>query len=326
MNKRWYILLLLLIPIVFYCCQNGPSQIEVPIVAHPEDNPLDEAKVELGRKLFFDPRLSRDNTVSCASCHIPEKAFTDGKKTAIGIDGRSNPRNSPSLLNAGFLKTVMFDAHLPTLEMQVIVPIQEHSEMDISMVDLIAKLSKDEYYSKAAKEIFNRNFDPWVLTRSISAFERTLVSMDSRFDKFYFNKDNSVLTKDELAGWTLFSGKLNCIACHAPPYFTTFKAECNGLYEDYGEDQGRFRIHSDSADMGKFKVPSLRNIELTGPYMHDGSFDNLSDIIHHYARGGADHVNKSELIRPFSITVEEETQVISFLKTLTDTTYLKDFR
>jgi len=291
----------------------------------PEDNPTTDAKIELGKKLFFDTRLSFDNTVSCATCHVPAFGFTDRKKVSDGVSGRKTDRNSPSLLNSGYLPTVMFDAHLTSLEMQVIVPIQEHVEMGMKMSEVIARLKAIPEYQEAAREIFNRDFDPWVLSRSISAFERTLISVNSRFDQYLYGKKEKAMTTEEIKGWKLFSEKLYCIACHPAPYFTTYKAENNGLYENYGTDQGRFRIDHDSSDIGKFKVPSLRNIELTFPYMHDGSFKNIDEIISHYENGGKIHWNKNSVIVPFKLSNKERSQLKAFLWTLTDTSYMINF-
>ena len=290
----------------------------------PPDNPSSKEKIELGRKLFFDNRLSRDNSISCSSCHLPEFAFTDRKKVSEGVAGGMTERNSPSILNSVFLKKVMFDAHLETLEMQAIVPIQEHVEMNMKMRDVIEKLKGDPYYSKKAKEIFNREFDAWVLTRSIAAFERSLISMNSKFDQFQRNELK--LNESELNGWKLFSEKLYCTSCHPAPHFTTYKAENNGLYADYCADNGRFRILHDSMDIGEFKVPSLRNIELTYPYMHNGSYGSIEVILEHYSKGGAGHWNQSSIIQPFKISSKEKMDLVNFLKTLTDTSYMKQFR
>jgi len=294
-------------------------------VPAPEDNPTTDEKASLGKKLFFDKRLSLDGTVSCATCHDPKKAFTDQLTTSIGIKGQRTERNAPSILNSGFLKTVMFDAHLKTLELQVIVPLQEPTEMGHNMKLLIPQLRAIPEYQAAAKKIFNRDFDAYVLTRSISAFERTLVSMNSRFDQFQHG-NKKALSKDEQAGWKLFSEKLYCTQCHPAPYFTSFEAVNNGLYIDYGTDKGRFRINLDSADIGKFKIPSLRNCAQTFPYMHDGSVESLEKVIEHYASGGKKHPLQDKRIVPFQLSKNEQTQLLSFLKTLTDSTYLTSFK
>lgn len=290
-------------------------------VVHPQDNQDDTAKVALGESLFFDTRLSLDETVSCASCHKPGLAFADGKAVSDGILGRKTARNSPSILNAAFLTAVMYDGELKNLEMQAIVPIQDHNEMGMEMGALIERLRKVPEYQAAARRIFNRDFDPWVLSRSIAAYERTLISDDSDFDLFYYGKKTHKLSKKEQRGWKLFSEKLHCIQCHSLPYFTNFKVENNGYTAADAEDKGRFRIHGDSSDIGKFKVPSLRNVDYTAPYMHDGKFETLEEVIDFYAAGGRNVLNQNSLIKPFTLTEAEKEELIFFLESLTGKRY-----
>lgn len=317
----------ILLPFFLLQCKTNSHQVSVlGTFENPSDNPITSEKVALGRLLFFDKRLSRDETVSCATCHVPALAFTDQKKVSEGVNGRKTERNAPSLLNSAFLKTVMFDAHLASLELQVIVPIQEHVEMDMSMNALLDRLKKDPHYAAEAKKIFNRDFDAFVLTRSIAAFERTLISENSRFDAFYSGTNPKALTKDEKAGWRLFSEKLYCTTCHPAPYFTTFEAENNGLYTDFGQDKGRFRIFNDSNDIGFFKVPSLRNCELTYPYMHDGSISTIEEVIAHYSNGGQKHPLQHKSISTFEISPKQISQLKAFLFSLTDTSYMLNFR
>jgi cytochrome c peroxidase len=328
MRKIYFFVFLSSIFIFFKCQSLADLDSNLTLfVPFPEENPTTQEKVALGRKLFFDKRLSLDGTISCANCHDPLKAFTDQLTTSRGINGQTTERNSPSLLNSGFLKTAMFDAHLQTLELQVIVPIQEKTEMGHNMKELIPQLRAIPEYQAAAKKIFNRDFDAYVLTRSISAFERTLISMNSRYDQFQ-RGDKRALNKTEQAGLKLFTEKLYCTQCHPAPYFTTFVAENNGLYNDYEPiaDKGRFRIHLDSNDIGKFKVPSLRNIELTFPYMHDGSLKTLEDVIGHYSKGGQNNQKQNKVILPFQMNEQEQKQLIAFLKSLTDTSYLAKFK
>jgi len=318
----------LVIPIFLYQCRTW-SSVEVSplgIPPYPANNITTQAKIDLGRKLFFDKRLSRDNTVSCATCHVPEFGFTDRMRRSTGVAGAKTDRNSPTLLNAAWLDKVMFDAHLETLEMQVTVPIQEHVEMDITVVTLLERLRKIPEYQKAAKEIYDRDFDAWVLTRSIAAFERSLVSESSRFDQYYYGQVPDALSKSEIRGWKIFSEQLYCTKCHVPPHFTNFKAACNGLYVDYGKDQGRFRVTHDTLDMGMYKVPSLRNIELTYPYMHDGSLWTLDDVLDHYSKGGEGHKNQNKEIQAFVLKSQERKDLKNFLRSLTDTTYMQRFR
>lgn len=285
----------------------------------PAENPQTQEKIELGKKLFFDKRLSKDNAVSCASCHITSLAFTDRKAKSRGFHGRISMRNAPTLLNVGFQHTLMFDGEIPSLEMQTVVPIKDSSEMASEMKILIPKLRAITKYQEAAKRIFDRNFDAYVLTRALASFQRTLVSYQTPWDDFNAG-DKSALNKIERGGWKLFSQKLYCTKCHAPPHFTNFETENNGLYESYKniEDKGRYRINGDSLEIGSFKVPTLRNIAITGPYMHDGSINTLDEIIDHYKKGGNGHKNQHPIIRSFALTAKEKKALIAFLKTLSD--------
>lgn len=246
-------------------------------------------------------------------------------KESEGIYERKTERNSPSILNSAYLKTVLFDAHLPTLEMQVIVPIQEHVEMGMNMIELIKRLKAIDEYQIAAKRVFDRDFDPWVLTRSIAAFERSLVSNNSRFDQYYYQNNKSALSKSEKNGWKIFSEKLYCTKCHPAPFFTTFLPDKNGVYNDIDKDKGRYRVSNDSNDIGSFKIPSLRNIELTFPYMHNGTFQNIEAVINHYSKGGINNNFSNPLITPFEISDQEIKDLKAFLFSLTDTTYMRDF-
>ena len=305
-------------------CSSGQDFNAGLVVPTPIDNPQSLAKIALGRQLFFDKRLSLDETIACASCHDPQKAFTDQLPKSKGINGQLSERNAPSILNAAFLKTAMFDAHLASLELQAIVPIQEPVEMGHNMILLIQKLRKIPEYQAAAQSIFNRDFDAYVLTRSIAAFERSLLSMNAPFDR-YLAGEKKALTADQKAGWKIFSEKLYCTQCHPAPYFTTYVAANNGLYASYEgkSDQGRFRIHHDSTDIGKFKIPSLRNIPLTYPYMHDGSFQSLEQVLAHYQKGGANNPLQDARITSFTLSPTEKKQLLAFFDALIDTSYLK---
>lgn len=276
------------------------------------------AAIELGRLLFFDTRLSLDSSISCASCHQSKHAFTDNKQTAVGIFDRQNPRNSPTLFNVKDAPHLMFDNVIPNLEMQVIVPIQEHNEMGMTMKAVLDRIKTDSNYQKLSQQAFRKPLDAFVLTRSIAAFERTLISNNSRFDQF-IRGDTKALDRNEKEGWRLFSEEFNCIACHNLPNFTNYQAKNNGLTVINKHDMGRYRATGDSADFGKFKVPSLRNITLTAPYMHDGSYQNLEAVVTAYGRGGVHFDNKDSLIIPFEATSEKVKNLIFFFETLVDT-------
>ncbi len=316
-NKNFFFSGLLILSIGWKC--SGP--VEKPIVSgipFPKENPITAEKAAFGKRLFFDKRLSKNNDLSCATCHRPDKAFTDGRTKSIGTNGSTAMRNAPSLLNAAYSKSYMYDGEVKTLEQQVLVPIQDHLEMGSSMKEVLQKLSNDQEYKRLARKIFDRELDAYVLTRAISTYERTLISRNSRFDT-YRKGEEQALNADELAGWKLFSEKLYCIKCHSGPDFTNYSVVSNGLYKDYGSDQGRYRINGLEKEKGAFKIPSLRNVSLTAPYMHDGSLKTLKEVILHYSSGGAAHSNKSEIIKPFKLNNLETSQLESFLKTLVDT-------
>ncbi len=276
-------------------------------------------KEELGRQLFFDPRLSSDNTISCASCHIPEKAFTDGKEVAIGVGGRKGFRNVPTLINVGNMHVFMFDGVVPTLEMQAIVPIQDTNEMNIRMHDLILKLRKIESYNRAAKELFNREFDAFVLTRSLAAFQRTIKSTGSAFDD-YLKGDENAITPSAMRGWKVFSEELYCTKCHPAPDFSIHQTKNNGYMGDTLSDQGRYRATGIDSDKNCFKVPTLRNIDLTGPYMHDGQFKTLDEILNYYSSNKR-HTNVDPTIKNFNLDSNMREDLKAFLKSLTDSIY-----
>jgi cytochrome c peroxidase len=319
-----FFLFCIVLVLLLNCSTNSKIQTFSEKVIDPDGNPSSSAKIELGKMLFFDPELSLDGKVSCATCHQPKLAFTDGLATSTGVFGRKVTRNAPSLVNVGFQKTLMFDGELKTLEMQAIVPIQEHNEMGMDMRTLIDKLAKNSAYQKAAKELFNRDFDPFVLTRALSAFQRSLVAVNAPFDQFIAGNGRSI-SKEAKLGFSLFSDKFKCSACHTVGLFTNHEILNNGIYLEYKNDLGRFRIHEDSADIGKFKVPTLRNISLTAPYMHNGSFVNLDQVIDHYAAGGKKHKNQDKRITGFAISPKERVALKAFLVSLTDTSYLGKF-
>jgi cytochrome c peroxidase len=287
----------------------------------PTDNQLTKARVELGRRLFFDPMLSLDSTRSCASCHIPSLAFTDGRKVSEGIKGRTVTRNSPSLANMAYMNSFMRDGGVPTLEMQVEAPIQEHNEMDLSLQFVARRMMKNPEYVKMSQLAYEREPDPFVVTRSIAAYERTLISGNSAFDK-YSNGNKTAITDDEKAGYEVFKSS-ECDNCHSGFLFSDQTLKNNGLYLHY-PDSGRMRITKVAADRAMFKVPSLRNVAITSPYMHDGSMASLKDVISHYRIGGMAHHNRSELIKPLEISDKEEAQLIAFLRCLTDLEFITD--
>ncbi len=289
-----------------------------PDVPFPADNEPTEERVALGERLFFDPLLSADNTVSCATCHDPDYAFAEPRKVSVGVQGRLGTRNAPSLMNVAYQPYLLREGGVPTLEMQVLVPVQEHAEFDMNMLDVVERVKQDERYVQMSRVAYDRDPDAWVITRAIASFERTLLSARARFDLFMEHSDPDMLTVAERRGLSLFnSQRTNCSNCHGGYAFTTNDFANNGLYAEYG-DNGRERLTGDPGDRALFKIPSLRNVAVTGPYMHDGSVFSLDLVVRHYNSGGKGHANQSPLIRPLGLTSEEQADLVAYLFSLTD--------
>ena len=301
--------------IVVSCHENGNSIIE------KTQFEIEAAKINFGKKLFFERQLSNDNSISCSDCHRPNYAFADTVAFSRGVSGHHSRRNSSTLLNIGNSPVFMFDGHIKTLEMQAIVPIQDSNEMGSRMSRLIQRLGSIKEYQQISKTIYKRKFDAFVLTRALASYQKSLVSKGSRFDAFY-NGDSTALSYEEADGWRLFSEILNCTSCHPAPNFTTYKTENNGIYKDGDSDMGRFTINNDSSEIGFFKVPTLRNIALTSPYMHNGSITNLSGILEHYLEIDHVHPNTSKLLKKKSLSEQEKENITIFLEALTDTLFV----
>lgn len=290
----------------------------------PPDNTLTISRVALGKRLFFDPVLSRDSSISCASCHKPALAFADDMPASPGIEGRPGTRNAPSLANVAYQKRLLREGGVPTLEMQILVPIQEHNEFDFNILEVAERLKKIPAYVALSDSAYGRAPDPFVITRSIAAFERTLLSGDAPFDKWYFQNQFYAVLPAVRRGFNLFnSERLNCGKCHSGFLFTNQEYANNGLYEVY-PDSGRIRLTGLEADRALFKVPGLRNIAVTAPYMHDGSLTSLEAVIAHYESGGKAHPNKSPLVKPFTLTAREKADLLTFLESLTDNHFLQN--
>lgn len=294
-----------------------------PPIPYPADNLPSSDRIALGKELFFDPILSVDSTISCSSCHLPELAFTDNRSVSLGVEGRQGFRNAPTLANVAYAPYMLMDGGNPNLELQIFVPVEDHNEMDFNMVLLTERLSANSYYNQRFVEVFGTAPSPYGITRALAAFERTILSGNSIYDQF--QQGQSGMSESALRGMELFfSDDLSCSGCHSGFNFTNWAFENNGLYATYYPDSGRARITRDPADAGKFKVPTLRNISVTGPYMHDGSLASLEEVIEHYNSGGQDHPNKSSLIQPLGLSIEQKNDLIRFLETLTDPTFLID--
>ena len=291
-----------------------------PKINVPNDNPITKPKIDLGEKLFFEKLLSRDSSISCASCHNPSYAFTDGLQKARGIKDREVTRNTPTLTNIAYNTSFLRDGVNPSLEAQVIVPIHEKNEFDFHILLVAERLKKKKEYVALFEKAFGEMPSPKLISNAIATYERTLISGNSRYDKFMFHKDSSALSNKEIRGMRLFD-KLNCISCHSGFNFTNGEVVNNGLYENY-DDLGKMRVTLDPKDRGSFKVPTLRNIALTSPYMHDGSLKTLEEVINHYAKGGENNENKDKRVVPFKLNDEEKLELMAFLQSLTDSSFI----
>ncbi len=325
----------------------------------PQDNALTPERVELGRKLYFDTRLSEDNTVSCATCHDVTRGFTDQRPVAEGIGGQFGKRNSPTVLNAALLQTMFWDGRSPSLDHQATQPILNPVEMGMPDEAAAMKaISGDPEYQEAFKKAYGREMNYEDLGRAIGAFERTLIFMDSPFRKF-LGGDSQAISPDAVAGWELFNGKARCMTCHpmnpSNPLGTDNRFHNVGvsarhqdfeslavqalkaLREDASEQRldelavgtdlselGRFMVTHNRADIGSFRTPLILNIGITGPYMHDGSLATLWDVIDHYNKGGEANPFLDGGIEPLALTEQEIDQLVAFLFTLTDVRFAED--
>lgn len=330
---KWFYILFSL-TIILFSCQNQEIDplhsfdlMELPIgfpaIEVPENNQFSQKRWELGKKLFYDPVMSSDSSISCASCHAANLAFSDNVAFSLGVKDRLGTRNAPTLTNIGDHPYFTREGGVPTLEMQILIPIQEHNEFDFNIVPLADRLKNSPIYVQLAQEAYNRTPDAFVITRALACFERSLISGYSYYDQCV-NYDKNTLSKSERRGMRLFfSDETNCSNCHSDFNFTNYAFENNGLYENYA-DQGRFRLTQKEEDKALFKVPTLRNIELTAPYMHDGSLLTLEEVIEHYNSGGKNHPHKSDLIQPLELSDKEKKDLINFLKSLTDKGFIQN--
>jgi len=303
-----------------------PALMEIPTgfpeVPEPSDNAFTKERWELGKRLFFDKRFSSDQSISCASCHKQSIAFSDDVAKSIGVENRTGFRNAPSLTNVAYHPYYTREGGIQSLEQQIAVPIQEHDEFNNNIVELAALLQADPDINQQALNAYGRAFDPYVLTRALACFERSFISGFSPYDLYINNIDQEAMSDIALRGMDLFfSDELACSSCHSGFNFTNYAFENNGLYLTYA-DSGRYRLTFDTLDIARFKVPSLRNIALTAPYMHDGSIVSLEEVIDHYSIGGFNHKHKSNLIQGFELNNSDKQALQAFLESLTDDTFI----
>jgi cytochrome c peroxidase len=317
----------------------------LPLIV-PEENPTTAGKVMLGRKLYFDKRLSSDNTVSCATCHDPRLGFADGKPVAVGIGGQEGSRNSPTTLNAAFYDLQFWDGRAVTLEEQAQGPFTNPVEMGMSSHEAVVEkvMSLPEYPDMFRKVFGDEEMTIDHVVQAIAAFERTLISLNSPFDRF-IGGDEDAISDSAKRGWELFNGKARCNTCHGHipsyPIFTDNKFHNIGVgaknrgfeqlarraeqesdmskltHEADVSELGRFLVTKKRQDIGAFKTSGLRNIELTAPYMHDGSEPTLESVVEYYDRGGEPNPFLDGGMRPLDLTDGEKRDLVEFMKTLT---------
>jgi cytochrome c peroxidase len=331
-NRRYRHSLLLALAIAVGACTGSTDAPDQPLVnvpsdfpplPVPQDNQLTADRIALGKRLFYDKELSRTREVACGSCHLQEHAFADPNPLSIGVEGKRGSRNAPSLANMAYNTSYFWDGGVPTLEQQAIGPIINPLEMDMKLGEAADRLAADPSYVEQFRRAYGGDPSPGTLTSAIASFVRTLVSGNSRFDRFN-RGDSAALTPSERRGLTLFFGeKGDCFHCHIGYNFTNNTFRNNGFIGQL-PDSGRARITENPADRGKFKVPTLRNIALTPPYMHDGSLATLEQVVDHYADLRKVDPNLDPILHPLSLTPQEKADLIAFLKSLTDEAFITD--
>jgi len=338
-GRNW--ILLVLFVLLFTSCKKDKDDTTTPVqdiafvippgfpapVYQFTDNAVTNERFELGRKLFYDNLLSRDNTVSCGSCHQQPGAFSHiDHKLSHGIDNLNGNRNSPPIFNLAWHSEFFWDGGVNHIEVQPINPIQNPVEMDETLANVIAKLNANAQYKTLFKEAYGSDsITSQKMLRAIAQFMAVLVSADSKYDKFMRGEPGGQFDAQELSGLNLFRQK--CASCHTEPLFTDLGYRNNGLDTVFTDDPGRYIITLDPADEGKFKVPSLRNVEVSFPYMHNGSVKNLDKVLDHYISG----VKNSPTLDPLLVggiplNAQEKSDIIRFLRTLTDNTFLTNPR
>lgn len=284
-------------------------------IPSPPSNPLTAEKAALGKTLFFDPRLSRDKTMSCATCHAPDKRWSDGRMPPLRAENIPNARRTPTVLNSAWLTTLMWDGRAATLEAQAALPITTPHEMNFDMMALLERLQQIKGYRPLFTEAFgDDSVSQQRVAQALASFQRTLVSQPAPFDRWVAG-DDLAISESAKRGFVLFNDKARCVACHKSWRFTDDSFHDIGLSSP---DPGRGAHVPPVVTLMQhaFKTPSLRDLPLKGPYMHDGSMYGLEEVIKHYEKGGIERNSRSMEMKPFELTKEERTSLIDFLQTL----------
>jgi cytochrome c peroxidase len=266
----------------------------------PESNPLTREGVDLGKRLFFDTRLSRDKSLSCATCHDPEVAFTDRRAVAVGIGGKAGSRRVPRLINRAYGRSFFWDGRAVTLEDQMLQPIENPKEMDLPLSEVPGRTG----------------LSVETVQKALASYVRTILSGASRFDRFLLG-DAAALTAQEQFGLQLFRGKAGCTACHVGPNLTDERFHNTGI--GWGKDKGRAAVTGGDQDLGAFKTPGLREVARTPPYMHDGSLKTLEEVIDFYDKGGEKNPALDSDMAELKLTADEKTALSAFLRALNGT-------
>jgi cytochrome c peroxidase len=284
----------------------------------PADNPMTPEKVELGKMLYFDKRVSKDGTVACATCHDPKRGWAEDQPTSTGILGQKGGRNSPSVINAAYATSQFWDGRAATLEEQAVGPVANPIEMGSSMAEVVERLSKIPDYQKRFQKVFGTGVTEKGFAQAIAAFERTVLSGGSAYDRFQAG-DKKALTNAQKRGLKVFE-KAGCANCHTPPLFSDYDFHNAGVGTGKpNADEGRKMVTKKDEDTGAFRVPSLRDAAKTAPYFHDGSARSLEEAVALMAAGGKDNPHRSsdfDAVRESKLTARDQKDLVEFLKAL----------
>jgi cytochrome c peroxidase len=356
---RWLSMASIISSLSLHSLADTPVKLTTPLglppLVIPASNPLTQEKIDLGRRLFMDRRLSHNNVMSCGMCHVPEQGFTSHELgAAIGIEGRSHRRNSPTIFNVGYQRSLFHDGREPHLEDQIWGPLLAKNEMDMPSIGyVVEKVRQLPEYKGLFETAFKGPVNAERLGQALASYERTFVSGNSRFDRWYYGGEKTALNATEQRGFQVFMGKGRCVTCHSvgekSTLFTDHKFHNTGLgwertmfperksyrvqlapnvfvdvnakhlkpFEPPLPDVGRYEVTFNPKDSWAYKTPILRNVELTFPYMHDGSLATLEEVVDFYDKGGIDNPEKSPLIVRLDLTPEEKSALVAFMKSLT---------
>ncbi len=366
MNQKFISVRIIMLLCVMSIATNAAASppLGLPEVPVPGDNPQSQEKIKLGKKLFNDKRFSADGTVSCATCHSPDKAFTDRLRVSKGFKGQEGTRNAPTVINAAYYTSQFWDGRAPSLEEQAKGPFVNPVEHGLKNFDpILETIRNDNTYKKMFRKVFGTS--PGEITidhvaKAIAAFERTVISGDSPFDRYLYGNDKTAMSESAIRGLAIFRLKGRCVDCHTIGQtsaiftdnkfhnlgagFSTIEENLMDIIDAYraraeaGNEKeldnevltsaaiselGRFAVTLDPSDIGRFKTPTLRNIAVTGPYMHDGSMDSLEEVVEFYNEGGQDNPMLDGGIRPLRLTEQEKADLVEFMKALTSPAYMQ---